>query len=71
MKRMTDAENNTSSEKIDALCNDCGEAFSAFLQQMEEHNAKVVVCPKCGKVHDYGQTAKSDETATRQAPIKH
>jgi uncharacterized Zn finger protein len=46
-------------EKIDALCKDCGQEFSAFLQQMEAQNAKVVVCPSCGKVHDYSNSAKS------------
>ncbi len=50
-------------EKIDALCKDCGQEFSAFLQQMEEQNAKVVVCPSCGKVHDYSNPPKSTEAS--------
>jgi ribosomal protein S27E len=50
-------------EKIDALCKDCGQEFSAFLQQMEAHNAKVVVCPSCGKVHDYGDPPKSTKAS--------
>jgi uncharacterized Zn finger protein len=55
----------SSTQKIEPLCNDCGEAFSDFLQQMEEHNAKVVVCPKCGKVHDYTPT-KAGKTPARK-----
>jgi hypothetical protein len=50
-------------QKIDALCKDCGKEFSAFLQQMEAHNAKVVVCPSCGKVHDYSNSPKSTKTS--------
>lgn len=33
------------------VCQGCGEAFSAFLNEMAEHNTKVV-CPKCGKIQD-------------------
>ena len=43
---------NMSAEKSDLLCDNCGQAFSAFLNEMAEHNAKVTACPKCGKHHD-------------------
>ncbi len=46
-------EKNMSDEKIDVLCDDCGEAFSAFLHDMADHNAKVTACPKCGKNHEF------------------
>jgi hypothetical protein len=47
------------SEQLDPLneqelgdsCQECGEAFSAFLNEMATHNAKVTACPKCGKQH--------------------
>ena len=42
-----------SDEKIDFLCDDCGEAFSAFLHDMADHNAKVTACPKCGRNHEF------------------
>jgi DNA-directed RNA polymerase subunit RPC12/RpoP len=29
-------------------CKKCGQVFSAFLEQMADHNAQVV-CPGCGK----------------------
>ena len=38
--------NQMGNETIDALCANCGEAFSAFLHEMAEKNEKVV-CPKC------------------------
>jgi predicted Zn finger-like uncharacterized protein len=34
--------------KAEVVCKNCGTTFSAFLQQMAEHNQKVV-CPKCGQ----------------------
>src|SRR5260370_38992576 len=42
-----------SDEKIDFLCDDCGEAFSAFLHDMADHNAKVTACPKGGRNHEF------------------
>src|SRR5579864_2361298 len=33
------------------ICPGCGETFVAFLQEMADHNEKVV-CPKCGKAMD-------------------
>jgi len=48
-------------EKSDEMCKDCGPTFSAFLEQMAAHNLEQmrelnphsVVCPSCGKVHEY------------------
>jgi predicted sulfurtransferase len=37
-------------DSIDTLCEHCGQTFSRFLHEMEEHNEKVV-CPTCGKEH--------------------
>ncbi len=49
-----------SDETIDGLCKDCGPTFTAFLEQMAAHNKEQmtelnpkVVCPSCGKVHEY------------------
>ncbi len=39
-----------SSETIDALCQHCGQAFSVFLHEMADKNAKVV-CPNCRGVN--------------------
>ena len=55
-KKMTDKRSKKSEaeskpvaeKKSDPLCEDCGEEFSSFLHQMEEHNAKVVL-PSSGK----------------------
>ena len=60
-------EKNKQEQTIDALCNHCGQTFSAFLHQMQEQNAKVVVCPSCGKVHDFSHPAK----AVKDTPRKH
>ena len=50
---------NMSDEKVDLLCDDCGQTFSDFLQEMAEQNAKVATCPKCGKIHEFSpKTAK-------------
>jgi len=35
-----------SNETIDRLCENCGQTFSTFLQQMADQNEKVV-CPNC------------------------
>lgn len=42
-------------EKVDIFCKNCGATFSAFLQQMAEHNQRIV-CPKCGKTHIYSRS---------------
>ena len=59
---------NMSAEKIDVLCNHCGQAFSAFLHEMADHNAKVT-CPSCGKIHD-GKPPKTAQSVARARPIK-
>jgi len=56
----------TKTQKVDALCENCGKDFSAFLHQMEEHNAKVVVCPSCGKVHDLTSPPKAVKAPARK-----
>lgn len=49
-------QTNAADGKTDLLCADCGEAFSSFLQEMADHNAKVTACPKCGKHHEFKPT---------------
>jgi len=34
--------------KVDLLCKDCGQVFSAFLREIAEHNGKIT-CPGCGR----------------------
>jgi len=60
---------NMSAEQIDLLCNNCGQAFSAFLHEMADHNAKVTSCPNCGKVHDV-KPPKTTKPVARARPIK-
>jgi hypothetical protein len=52
-------------DRLDLVCNHCGEALSTFLQDMADHNAKVTACPKCGKQHEFKppKTAKPVATA--------
>jgi predicted Zn finger-like uncharacterized protein len=38
-------------KQVQIKCKNCGAVFSTFLEQMAEHNAKIV-CPKCGKIHE-------------------
>ena len=42
-----------SDDKLDLLCEDCGQTFSDFLHEMADQNAKVTTCPKCGKIHEF------------------
>ncbi len=52
-----------SNETLDDLCKDCGPTLTAFLEEMAAHNKEQneqitegnpkVVCPTCGKVHEY------------------
>jgi uncharacterized Zn finger protein len=49
-----------SDENLDELCKDCGPTFTAFLEEMAAHNKEKndelgakVVCPTCGRVHEY------------------
>ena len=57
-----------SDEKIDELCEDCGQAFSDFLQEMADQNAKVATCPKCGKIHQF--TPKAAQLLQGRDPSK-
>ena len=54
-------------DKIDLLCKHCGQAFSTFLHQMEEHNAKVT-CPSCGKPPKRSLLPKAVKTPGRKRP---
>jgi hypothetical protein len=56
-----------SEETIDVLCHHCGQAFSAFLHQMADKNAKVV-CPNCRK--DDCRPAKAESNAARTAETR-
>ena len=58
-----------SDEKVDLLCDDCGQAFSDFLNEMAEQNAKVATCPKCGKIHEFAKT-KEVKTVPRRGSVK-
>jgi ribosomal protein S27AE len=42
-----------SPETVEALCEKCGQSFTAFLEEMAAHNEKVV-CPKCAAAEDCG-----------------
>jgi DNA-directed RNA polymerase subunit RPC12/RpoP len=33
---------------MEVLCKNCGQTFTAFLQEMADKNAEVL-CPRCGK----------------------
>jgi len=46
-------EPNMRDDKLDLLCEDCGQTFSDFLHEMADQNAKVTTCPKCGKIHEF------------------
>jgi uncharacterized protein with PIN domain len=54
-------EKEMNEEKTDDMCNECEPTFTAFLEQMAAHNLeqvrelnpRSVVCPKCGRVHEY------------------
>jgi uncharacterized Zn finger protein len=58
---------NMSAEKVDLLCDDCGQAFSDFLNEMAEQNAKVATCPKCGKIHEFPtKTARPEARSVKK-----
>ena len=44
------------------ICPGCGETFVAFLQEMADHNEKVV-CPKCGKLINPADSSTPIEAA--------
>lgn len=64
-----------SEETLDDLCKDCGPTFTAFLEQMAAHNKEQkeqleevtpkVVCPTCGKVHEYTPDAAARVSSPR------
>jgi transcription elongation factor Elf1 len=58
-----------SDERLDRLCQNCGQAFSVFLNEMAEHNAKVAACPLCGKAHSY-KHPKADKPAAAVRPLR-
>jgi hydrogenase maturation factor HypF (carbamoyltransferase family) len=64
-----DENTSASDQKTDLLCDGCGQAFSAFLNEMAEHNAKVTACPKCGKHHDF-DPPKAAKPAPRARSVK-
>jgi len=37
-------------DKIELLCNNCGQVFYKFLKDMAAHNERLV-CPHCGKLY--------------------
>jgi Zn finger protein HypA/HybF involved in hydrogenase expression len=55
---------NMSDDKLDLLCEDCGQAFSDFLHEMADQNAKVTTCPKCGKIHEFSSKAAKPGVAS-------
>ncbi len=57
-----------SGDSIDLLCKHCGQAFSAFLHQMADRNAKVV-CPHCGGSHD-GKPPRAAKPIEKAPPVK-
>jgi uncharacterized Zn finger protein len=59
-----------SDEKIDVLCDNCGQTFSDFLQQMADQNAKVATCPKCGKIHEVSPPPKAPQQVAGARPKK-
>jgi len=61
-------------ESLEELCKDCGPTFAAFLEEMAAHNKEKkeelgakVVCPTCGKVHEYKPHALKKKTVRPRA----
>ena len=54
-------------ETTEDLCKDCAPTFAAFLEQMAAHNKEQmaelnppkIVCPTCGKVHEFKPDAST------------
>ncbi len=59
---------NVGDDSIEALCNLCGKAFSVFLHQMADQNAKVV-CPDCLAGIDC-ELVKDAKSAVRARSVK-
>jgi hypothetical protein len=60
-------ETNMSDDKLDLLCEDCGQTFADFLHEMADQNAKVTTCPKCGKIHEFpSKTAKAGARSVKK-----
>jgi hypothetical protein len=57
-----------SNDSIEALCNHCGQTFSAFLHEMADKNAKVV-CPNCRETPDC-KPAKAAKPVARTRRVK-
>jgi len=55
------------SETIDALCPQCGQTFTAFLQEMADQNEKVV-CPSCRESLNC-QPGKDAKPVTNRRPV--
>jgi len=52
-------------QKIEVVCPGCGQAFSTFLREMAEHNAKIT-CPKCGNSWVSDSKVESTEPTKRK-----
>lgn len=63
---MTNAD--MSNDTIEALCNRCGQTFSAFLHEMADQNAKVV-CPNCRQTPDC-KPAKAGKRVAKGETVK-
>ncbi len=57
-----------SNDTIEALCNHCGQTFSAFLHEMADQNAKVV-CPNCRETADC-KPPKAAGPVARARPVE-
>lgn len=57
------SEETVNNNAVEPLCNDCDETFLEFLNEMAEQNAKVATCPKCGKIHDFGNSKPAEQKA--------
>jgi len=57
--------------KVNFVCKNCGQALTAFLRDMAEHNTKVV-CPRCGQEQDPADVTKISKNlgAQRGKPLK-
>jgi MFS family permease/predicted RNA-binding Zn-ribbon protein involved in translation (DUF1610 family) len=55
-------------DKVNFVCNNCGQALTAFLQDMAKHNAKVV-CPRCGQEQDLGDVTTPGKIKSSVAGI--